>query len=332
MMSQGASLGVLLPTRNSVELLPAHLAAMDAWLDLADQVVVVDSFSTDLTESILRRTLHHPRLRFSSHPPGLYASWNAGVRQLSTDYVYISTVGDTITRDGLRKLLHTARTLDADVVISKPVFQRPDGQSVEIEWPIHDIIRTLGVTTPRRLQRWEAILFACIHATGALTGSCASDLFRTETLQRLPFPTEFGTAGDGIWSVRHAAQVSWAVLADTFSTFLLHPTGASQKENQRSTEAPRVDKILGAAIEQWVREGLVTHADLQQIQWPGLLSTLTAFLDEKTVFDGCRKAKWPWILNPRAWRARTIRGRSRIRLESLKLRALREPGAAVLVL
>jgi hypothetical protein len=54
------------------------------------------------------------------------------------------------------------------------------------------VIATLDVRQPRRLQPFEAVIFAAVHATNALTGSCASDLFRAEILQRHPFPTDFG--------------------------------------------------------------------------------------------------------------------------------------------
>jgi hypothetical protein len=322
-MSQGTSLGVLVPTRNSAVLLPAHLSAMQSWLDLAEQVVVVDSFSTDGTEALLRHGIRHPALRVLSHPPGLYASWNAGLQVITTRHVYISTVGDTITRAGLEQLLDTARRLETDVVISKPAFQRPNGDAVDATWPIDDIVRSLGVTKPRRLQRLEAVVFACLHATGALTGSCASDLFRIDTLKRFPFPTEFGTSGDGIWSVRHAAQVSWAVVPDIFSTFLLHATGASQAENPCHLDAPRADDVLRNAARRWVEEELVSEAELRQLDWDGFQTALTAYLNAKIAFDRYRKNWCPWVVNPWAWRVMTIRTRSRATLESLKQKALR---------
>src|SRR6266496_2720475 len=108
-VSDSLSLGVVMPTRNSAALLPRHIAGVRNWLDLADQVVVVDSFSTDGTLEALRREIKHPNLEFLSHPPGLYQSWNFGIQHLTTDYTYIATVGDTITKEGLRSLAATAR-------------------------------------------------------------------------------------------------------------------------------------------------------------------------------------------------------------------------------
>jgi glycosyltransferase involved in cell wall biosynthesis len=322
-MSQGASLGVLLPTRNSAALLPDHMAAMADWLDLTDEVLAVDSDSKDGTQELLRQRLKQPQVRFLSHPPGLYASWNAGLKELTTEFAYISTVGETITRQGLQQLLDAARESRADVVLSKPAFKTVAGDTVEVIWPIDDIVRTLRISSSRRLQRLEAMVFACVHATGALTGSCASDLFRTDCLKRLPFPTEFGTAGDGIWSIRHAAQVAWTVVPGCFSTFLLHPTAASQSENRPRSGALRPDVVLRSAVEAWRQQGLVTDDDLAQLGWTELQTSLTGYLDEKASFDRYRKSRIPWVLNAWAWRARRQRERQLARLYACKESALR---------
>jgi glycosyltransferase involved in cell wall biosynthesis len=321
-MSQGASLGVLLPTRNSAALLARHLASLSTWLDLADEVVVVDSFSSDGTRELLQRGLRHPALQVLSHPPGLYASWNAGLRALSTDYAYIATVGDTITRAGVEELLRVAGALDADVVLSKPAFLTAAGARVERAWPIDDILRRLQIQSPRRLSRLESLIFAAAHPGGALTGSCASDLFRTSALQRHPFPTEFGTGGDGIWGLRQAGRLSWAVVPGSFSTFLLHETTRSQAENQAPTDAAKADVVLIAAVADWRREGLVSDADLAQIGWPIIQSALTDYLEAKTEFDRCRHARRPWIFCPGAWRARSRRNHGQARLHQAKTEAL----------
>jgi hypothetical protein len=223
-------------------------------------------------------------------------------------------------------LLDTARTLDTDVIVSKPEFRKPTGEVVKTEWPIDDIVRTLSIQTARRLHPLEALVFAGAHADGALTGSCASDLFRTAVLKRFPFPTEYGTAGDGIWSVQHAAEVAWAVVPGSFSTFLLHPTASSQAENRRRPDAARPDAVLSEAVRRWLREGVLSDLDLERINWDELQSALTGYLDAKEAFDGCRKGATPWILNPRAWQARGRREKCLARLHEVKEDALRIVG------
>ena len=213
-------LGVVIPTKNSMPYLPAHLDALRAWQDLAREIIVVDSHSSDGTVDFIKSKLSHPQLRFLSHPPGLYRSWNHGITHITQPFIYLSTTGDTITRAGLEKLVSTAESLSADVVISKPAFSRRDGNPADdILWPIDDIISTLRITSPQKLAKLEAVIFAVVHATGALLGSSASNLYRTQTLQRLPFPVDFGTSGDGAWGLLHPAEVTWAVHPEKFSTF-----------------------------------------------------------------------------------------------------------------
>src|SRR2546429_8749561 len=103
-----AALGVVVPTKNSRRYLPGHLQAMREWQDLAQQIVVVDSYSTDGTFDFVKANLSHPQVSYLSHPPGLYPSWNHAIAHLTTQYTYIATVGDTIMRAGLECLLAVA--------------------------------------------------------------------------------------------------------------------------------------------------------------------------------------------------------------------------------
>src|ERR1700761_342377 len=100
--------GVLIPTRNCMALLPEHVESMRGWLDLAEEIVVVDSDSRDGTKAFLKDKLSGRNVRFFEHPPGLYESWNFGLERMTARYVYISTVGDSITRAGLEHLAETA--------------------------------------------------------------------------------------------------------------------------------------------------------------------------------------------------------------------------------
>lgn len=317
-MKRSGQLGVLIPTRNSASLLPAHLAALAQWIDLAEEIIVVDSYSTDGTLELLREGLRGRPARFISHPPGLYASWNAGIREISARFTYISTIGDTVTRAGLEGLLAAAESLNADVAIGKPGFKRPDGAEVQVRWPVDEVIELLGITAPRLLSATEAILFAVSNPRAALTGSCASDVFRTSVLQRFPFPTNFGTGGDGIWGLQHAPLVSWAVVPERCSTFLLHSTARSQAENAPAPGAPGLDQVLTEAAERWQKAGVVQAGDLEALRWPDLFASVTGYLAAKGEFDRRRKQAWPWILNPAAWAVRQRRGRFEAQVARLK--------------
>ena len=322
-------IGVIVPTKNSAAFLPDHLASMRAWLDLVQEVVVVDSFSTDGTLDLVRAGLAHPRLTVMTHPPGLYQSWNHGIAQISARHVYVATVGDPMTREGLQQLHAVAEALGADVVISKPRFIDRGGLPLpDLDWPIDDIVTTLRVTHPRRLRPVEALIFAITNPNAAMLGSCASNLFRTAMLQRAPFPVDFGTAGDGAWGLLHAADVAWAVVPERFSSFRQHPTNASASERASFQQARPLEQLAREAVAAACRIGLLTPAESARLRLDELLEALAAYLEGKRRCDRFRKAARPWILRPAAWRARWNRNRAQARLQALKAQAVRALAAA----
>jgi hypothetical protein len=321
-LPNATSLSVVIPTKNSRPFLSPHLASMGAWLDLVDEVIVVDSFSTDGTVDFLRAELKHSRVRILTHPPGLYASWNFGIANVQTEYVYISTTGDTITREGIETLLATINSLQCDVVLSKPTFRTDDGPAEDIAWPIDDVINTLRVTAARKLNRLQAIAFAAAHPEAALLGSVASDMFRTSVLKRFPFPTDFGTAGDGVWGLMHAGEVSWGIVPQKFSSFLRHPTGASSEEKKSLQQSKSPDDVISAAMQSWRCQKVITAEDVENLRWNELMGHLSSYLDAKRAFDNNRRSAFPWFANPLAWANRGRRNASWNKLQECKCNAL----------
>lgn len=286
--------------------------------------VVVDSFSNDGTVDYLREHLRHLRVNFVSHPPGLYASWNHGIAQVTAPLTYIATVGDTITRAGIETLVQAANALACDVVVSKPDFVAPEGSALpDIPWPVDDIIATLGIAAPRRLHKLEALVFAAVHVNGALTGSCASCVYRTATLRQFPFPPEFGTVGDGAWGVMHAAEIAWGVVPGRCSIFLKHPPSVSDVDKRSYAQSRRMDEVLAATVLRWLASGAVTQRELETIGWLDLFQAVTRHTETKVAFDRRRSAAWPWWLNSAAWGERIRRQRARTRLAGVKAAALR---------
>ena len=313
------TLGVVIPTRNCAHLIGPALPELHAWLDLAAEVVVVDSFSTDGTLDLLKQELRHPRVRFLSHPPGLYESWNFGISQLTTDYLNISTAGDTITRAGIQRLMEAATAMDGDVVISKPHIRGVQGEPLDFDWPIDDAIRTLRITAPQRLHRREALLLVSLTMQSALTGSCASNVFRTECLKRFPFPSGFGNAGDRAWCLTHVAEVSWVVIPEKFSVFLCHPTTAPRAESTAIAGAKPVHQVLEDGIAAWRKSGAVTEEDLVWIRWHDQGRALKAWYEAKLEFTARRRRGWSWCLSPRAWQIRRRRQSWMRRLQEIRL-------------
>jgi hypothetical protein len=183
----------------------------------------VDSESKDGTFEFLNRELKHPNLHVLTHPPGLYQSWNFGISQCRAKYLYVSTVGETITSGGLQQLFAAAEQFNADVVISPPRMVKMSGEEKKKTWPIHALISELQLTAPVAIEPPAVGLFAAANLFRGILGSSASNLYRGAVLKPFPFRTDFGTAGDLAWGLEHAARIRLAVVPQSFSTFLFHP-------------------------------------------------------------------------------------------------------------
>ena len=321
------SISVIVPTLNAAQLLPAHLTSMQPWLDRVHEVIVVDSHSEDASVEIIRSQLKHPNLRILQHPRGLYQSWNHGIQQATAKYVYMSTVGDAICADGLRQLHDMSEHLACDIAISKPHFIREDGSAAgETLWPIDDIIATLNVRHPVRLEGLTLVLFTAVNITGAILGSSASNLYRTQVFQRRPFPTNFGTVGDGAWGVTNMFDYKLGVTAARFSTFREHPKAYAKSVYAIEDLNWKLFQLL---TEVWEKRLIIDPAlriMADRTSCGEVLSLVQDHLEWNRRLETERARRIPWILNPSAWRARRQRARQHLAMHERKRAALKSLG------
>lgn len=218
------TLSVVMPTFNCAQMMGRHLKSMSLWADLADEIIVVDSHSTDGTLEIIREHLRHHKLRIIERDRGLYESWNEGIAATTGDWVYISTAGDTIERPHLLHLIDLGEHADADVVISPPRFVDEAGEPYEdLCWPPAEIVAGSGISEPFVLTAEAGFVLTFMHYPSALLGSSASNLYRGSHLRARPFPSEFKRAGDSVWILRHAAESRLCFTPQVGSTFCVHP-------------------------------------------------------------------------------------------------------------
>jgi hypothetical protein len=216
-------LSVVLPTLNCADALPAHLASMRSWLDLADEVIAVDSHSEDGTPEMIRERLKHPNLRVLDHPRGLYQSWNSGIRQTTGRWIYISTIGDTIKRAQLEHMLAAGESLGSDVVASPPAFVFDDHITIDPPvWPIRHILDFHGIDKPTELSPAAAFVHAVRHIPSSILGSSASDIYRGDHLRARPFPLDYGVAGDTGWAIQHGLDTRFCFTNRVGSVFRFH--------------------------------------------------------------------------------------------------------------
>jgi glycosyltransferase involved in cell wall biosynthesis len=315
-------IGVVVPTRNSAPLVAQHLETIRPWLDQVEEVVVVDSFSKDGTVELLKTGLQHPFVRFLEHPPGLYQSWNFGISQLKTEYCYISTVGDGITREGLQQLADVISRLRGDVVISKPRFVDVNGSaSPPPRWPIDDLLTTLNVTEPKVLEGMGLLLFTLLNYRDAILGSSASNLYRTRVLQENPFPVDYGTAGDCGWGLANCLKIRLAITPQVFSTLREHPKAYSRAEY----EVDQMSKKMLDRICQTYREAMAQDSDFARVardlQIERMIDILYDQLACQLRLEEYRQGS-VWVFYPGAWKARNARERKKRELDKLKSAAI----------
>jgi glycosyltransferase involved in cell wall biosynthesis len=297
--------------------LPRHVDAIAQWTDLAEQIVVVDSESKDGTPEYIRSHLRHPRLQIFSRPRGLYQAWNFGIAQIQSKYTYVATVGDSATREGIQHLVSVAESLNGDVVISPPEFFDADGKPMlEFCWPVHRFLQRSKLTEPRLLRRDEVVMAAFSSGFESFLGSSASNLYRTETLQKAPFPCDFGNMGDTIWGILNCAAINVAVTPKPCAAFVFHP---KEHEPDYAALAPKLARIALDMKLKLRRDP--AFSDLQDIE-PACESLVEAALSVgfQSAINEARRQGPSLRSNLRAFVARMKRNVHRRRLERLHRR------------
>lgn len=285
--SQPPTLSVVMPTYQCRGLMERHITAMAAWIDLAHEIIVVDSRSSDGTLDYIREKLRHPRLRIIERDRGLYASWNEGLAATEGRWIYISTAGETITRGQLLLMLHRGAATQADVVISPSDYVDESGRPAPSARKRPRIYAEFAEQGDVLLSPPAVRHFAFKSAgTHALLGSLASDLFRGDFLRVRPFPENYGTHGDTAWLLRHAHEMRLCLLQTTGSTFCLHaPTSSESKEARQ--------RVLDRMHEQEIRAG-------------GLTPVLTSSIRLRTLMKQ-RKSAWSGWQTVLKWAAANMR-------------------------
>jgi glycosyltransferase involved in cell wall biosynthesis len=251
-MQNSLPVAVILPILNCADKLGEHLARLEELLASVEEVVVVDSHSSDGSFSLAKERILHPRTKFLSFPPGLYAAWNSGVATAKSRYVYISTIGDWITLGGLEHLVSVAESFSADVVISPPRCVESDRKkSGHRQFPIHQILADSNLSTPLLLPDWLAFTLSTGFSIESLLGSSASNLYGTRFLQDHPFPTNFGKAGDSAWFRRIALRCQIAITPQTVADFLLDQDHGSKEHGEISDLLARLNLISEEAFKNW---------------------------------------------------------------------------------
>ncbi|HWB61234.1 MAG TPA: glycosyltransferase [Chthoniobacteraceae bacterium] len=300
-------LAVLLPTRNAMAFLPDHVNMMRKWLDLVEEVVVVDS-SWDDSLAYLEKELAGFNVRFLRHPAGLYQSWNSGINLIRSRYVYISTAGDSIHRAGLKHLVEVAEREACDVVVSPPDLLTETGRPFEgARWPVHHIISFLDAREPVCFEGIPLFFLAMSFFPGAILGSSASNIYRTKTLQENPFPTGFGTVGDTAWCAENAFKIRFGVSPLRSSSFIHHPKTYPLSEYAVDGVTAKLYSLALAALNRAAEDSPEISALAQSMNLSQSIRSRIDFDRWRARLTSSRQGSVPWFVKPGAWAARVSR-------------------------
>ena len=283
-----SSISVVIPVYQSAERLPEHIESLRRLRTMIDEFIWVITDSPDGSHEIAREAAEELGGQILEVPRGLFQAWNSGITLASGDFIYISTIGDTITPEGLNSLFHCIQKTAADVVFSPPVISPATESNLKQShhWPVFIYEKVLNRFGGARVPKEKAILLQILSGASGLLGSCASCLFRTSFLQVRPFPNEFHHYGDTAWTYQNLSEANLAFYPKQVARFVLHDQWAHRFVNK--AQIYRLTDQLGGKL-------------------PSLLAaTVFEYTRASAQIDKVRdsRPRFGWWLVPNSWQAR----------------------------
>lgn len=226
-----SSISVIIPVYQSAERLPEHVESLRRLRPKVHEFIWVTTESSDRSHQIAREAAKELGGQVLEVPRGLYQAWNSGIARATGDFIYISTIGDTITPEGLNALSHCLQKAEADVVFSPPAISPETKINLRRSkhWPVFKFAPILSNYAGGSFPKEKAILMQILSGASGLLGSCASCLFRASFFQGRPFPTDYNHYGDTAWTYQHLPNAILTFHPDTVARFIIHDADTSRK-------------------------------------------------------------------------------------------------------
>jgi hypothetical protein len=290
-----SSISVVIPVYQCAERLPEHVECLRRLRPMVHEFIWVITESPDGSHKIPREAAMELGGQILEVPRGLYQAWNSGIARASGDFLYISTIGDTITPEGLNALALCIQKNQADVVFSPPAISPPTQANLKRShhWPVFRFAQILNKHANSCIPMQQAILIQILSGASGLLGSCASCLFRTSFLQGRPFSTDHHHYGDTAWTYQHLPEANLVFYPYPVARFIIHDV-----ENSRTVDKRQIYRLI----------------DQLATQLPPLLMQIShkytrASFRIDCIRDPHPKFGWWWMLS--AWIARSQRNKSK---------------------
>lgn len=286
-------ISVVIPVYQSAELLPVHIECLRRLRPMVHEFIWVLTESPDGSHKIARKAAEEIGGHILEVPRGLYQAWNSGIARATGEFVYISTIGDTITPEGLNALSVCIHTNQADVVFSPPAIFPLTQTNLKRSrhWPVFKFAQILSQYADNCMPKEKAILMQILSGASGLLGSCASCLFRASFLKARSFSDEYHHYGDTAWTYKNLPDAILAFHPEPLARFVIHdqntPRIVDKRQIYRLTEelALRLPPQVTRLVHEYIR----------------------ASIQIDTIRDPHPKFGWWWL--PEAWLARWNRNK-----------------------
>jgi len=255
---------------------------------MVHEFIWVITESSDRSHEIAREAAKELGGQVLEVPRGLYLAWNSGIALATGEFIYISTIGDTITPAGLNALSICIQKNQADVVFSPPVISPATEANLKCSrhWPVFKFSQILNQYAHNCMPKEKAILMQILSGASGLLGSCASCLFRASFLLSRPFPTDHHHYGDTAWTYQHLPEANLVFYPHPVARFIIHDV-----ETSRTVDKGQIYRLI----------------DQLATQLPPLLMQIShnytrASFHIDRIRDPHPKFGWWWM--PEAWNAR----------------------------
>ena len=211
------------------------------------ELIVYDSHSEDgAWEYIQGLAAKEPRMRISQGPrEGVYAGWNACLRQAKGEFVYIATSDDTMSPDCLEKMVAALdQHPECDLAHCCATFIDEYSRPLDWKWETWPSVAYFGDLIHAKHIRPPGHDSVLAFALATPYYSITQLLIRRSLFEKSGlFETRWGSFGDWPWQLRATLLTSTIHIPEYLATWRKHPEQASQ-----------LDKYYKAQSEGWFVE------------------------------------------------------------------------------
>ena len=224
MNSLSKKLTILVPAYECADDLQRHSESLVFLRQMDIPIIWIASPSQDGSDVVAERLAKLTGDSFLLSPQGLYQSWNFGVQKVKTPFVTISTIGDYYINYGILRMLDLLVRNNADICFSPPQDDMNSRYESVKSWPVHRFRKKLARFSDSVIPNEFLVSLQFRSGLDNLLGSWASIVAKTATMNKRPFPTDYGNYGDTAWSFLNLPRLRFVFHNDEVSRFRFHHT------------------------------------------------------------------------------------------------------------